>query len=180
MNISQSLAQSLYSTAPPWSTQNGTPAFLLPKIWQHWLLDSGSLSAKLSASQAGEYHVKVLAEGYAKAHRLEQYLGATNASLFWCREVCLYLGDTPVVYARTIMPAHKNNPQLHAIRHLGTRPLGAYLFQHPRLKRGKINLNLCPKNNLGLSFCRHSSFNLPNQPVFIAEGFCQSLLTLAH
>lgn len=180
MNVYLNLPQQLYSINPVWSTRNRLPHFLLPKPWQYWLLDNGSLSAKLAASKAGVYRVQVLSEGYAQAHPVEQHWNACAASVFWCREVCLYLGETPVIYARTLMPADTPNPQLHAMRHLASRPLGDYLFQHPRLQRGDIQINRCPANRLGLHFCRHSSFHLPKQAIFIAEGFCQNLLTLAH
>lgn len=180
MNHYESLAHSLYSTSPAWSTRMDSAGFLLSKSWRNWLLNKASLSAQLEASNAGEYRVELLYEGFGKAFCSEKSWIKQSAPVFWCREVCLYLGLTPVVYARTLIPLGAPNPQLYAIRHLANKPLGEYLFQHPRLQRGKICINSCPTNDLGLSFCRRSSFKLPNQQVFIAEGFCESLLNLAH
>lgn len=180
MNHYESLAHSLYEISPAWSTRMHSAGFLLPRAWRDWLLNKHSLSARLFASEAGEYRVKPLYEGFGRAFLSEKSWVGEVAKVFWCREVCLYLGSTPVVYARTLIPLRAPNPQLYAIRHLATKPLGEYLFQHPNLERGAINVNPCPINDLGLSFCRRSSFKLSNQRVFIAEGFCESLLNLAH
>lgn len=181
MNPSQSLAHRLYrKNTPSWSTQMRSARFLLPKDWRDWLLNTHSLSARLQTLRSGEYRVEVLYEGYSRAFASEQHWVKTANQVFWCREVCLYLGATPVVYARTLLPSNIANPQLYAIRHLANQPLGEYLFSQPELKRGKISINACPDNELGLRFCRCSSFTLAKQKVFIAEAFCEALLDLAH
>lgn len=180
MNPSQSLAHRLYKVTPYWSTRMRSARFLLTQSWRDWLLNTHSLSARLQASKAGEYRVEVLYEGYSKAFFSEQHWVKNSNQIFWCREVCLYLGPTPVVYARTLIPSQTANPQLHAMRHLANKPLGEYLFSQPELKRGEISINACPDNELGLHFCRCSSFTLAKQKVFIAEGFCEALLNLAH
>lgn len=180
MNPSQSLAHSLYKPSPYWSTRMRSARFLLPKDWSDWLLNTSSLSARLQASKSGEYWVQVLYEGYSKAFVPERRWVKNANQIFWCREVCLYLGSTPVVYARTLIPSSVANPQLYMIRHLANKPLGEYLFSQPELQRGEISINSCPDNELGVRFCRCSSFTLAKQKIFIAEAFCEALLELAH
>lgn len=170
------LADILHPVAPSWSTKNNCQSFLLPAKWRHWLLDSGSLTARLKALQPGVFWVEVLQQYYAAPTGIEQTeMQLDSSQKVWIREVVLHLADTPVVYARTAIPLHTLCGNEKRLQHLGNSSLGSFLFRQPHLKRGKLKVSHCQGNNLDLTWARRSVFYLGHKPLMVSEAFSQQL-----
>ena len=146
-----------------------------------WLLDSGSLTAKLLKLSHGDFKVQVLRQVHGRASRSEALaLGIGFHARCLIREVILRGHDQPWVFARSVLPLSSLTGSLRHLRKQGTRPLGAFLFSHPHLKRSPIALALIsghhcylPAALLGADpvWGRRSIFSLDNKPLLVSEVF---------
>jgi len=148
---------------------------------QNWLLDAGSLTAKLIQLSGGKFRVQVLQQVYRRASRSEALsLGIDLSALCLIREVILSGNDQPWVFARSVLPLTSLTGSLRRLRKQGNRPLGAFLFSHPNLIRSPIALSLIsrhhdyvPKELMGNSLVwgRRSIFIIEDKPLLVSEVF---------
>jgi chorismate--pyruvate lyase len=171
--ISQYLSQSF----PLWSSRNKREYFTIPLDWRNTLFDTGSLTAQLIAISDGDFSVQVLWQGWRKMSQQEALLlNCTHSnSVAWCRDVALKVKGETRVYARTCMPKSTLIGHESQLKKLGNKPLGAYLFNHPRMRRGKMSAYRIPNNELSLSWARRSVFYLQEKPILVTEAFTQPL-----
>jgi chorismate lyase len=145
------------------------------------LLDSGSLTAKLIKLSGGEFHVQVLQQVYARPQRSEALvLGIDFHRLCLIREVILQGHNQPWVFARSVLPLSSLTGSLYHLRKQGTRPLGAFLFSQPHLKRSPIALSLISRHHAYLPdalvgntsvWGRRSVFSIDAKPLLVSEVF---------
>lgn len=176
--IQQSPIQSLLSSIEPvWSGRNLAPACVIPRVWRKTLFDSSSLTAQLVALGQGTFEVKVLAQGWRQLSAGEcQLLGVKpHQNRGWTRDVALCIHGKAWVYARTCIPASTLTGSEKRLAQLGDKPLGAYLFQHPAMKRGKMTASKIRQNGLDLKWSRRSVFYLHQKPLLVSEAFIQPL-----
>lgn len=146
-----------------------------------WLLDKGSLTAKLIELSRGNFHVQVVRQVYARPSRSEaEALGIAPHSLSLIREVVLMGHNQPWVFARSVLPVSSLTGKLRHLRKQGSRPLGAFLFSQPQLTRSPIALalinrhhNYVPAELIGDSpvWGRRSIFYVDGQPLLVSEVF---------
>jgi chorismate--pyruvate lyase len=122
-------------------------------------------------------------EGFVFAHR--------GRARVLVREVFLFCGDTPVVFAHTVFDPHDLRGPWHSIDKLGNRPLGAALFADPRVTRYPLfqrkiawhhDLHrrlraIVPRAPASL-WARRSLFRLHNSPILVTEVFLPDILKL--
>lgn len=173
--ISRHLSQSF----PSWSARNQRQYFTVPAIWRTTLFNSGSLTAQLIAISNGDFSVEVLWQGWRKLSQQESLsLGyPKNQNVAWCRDVALKVKGEAWVYARTCVPKETLTGNECQLKNLGNKPLGAYLFQHPQMHRGKMSAYRVANNKLSLSWARRSVFYLKNKPILVTEAFTQPMPT---
>ncbi len=96
------------------------------------------------------------------------------------REVVLYLGDLPVVFARSVFPVASLSGELAHLRSLRNRSLGAILFSHPLIQRSPFELALLPGDSDYLpdalhqreaAWGRRSRFDIRGRRVLVSEVF---------
>lgn len=171
------LALLLHPLAPSWSGANSVLPFSLPEVWQDWLFDAGSLTARLTALSPEQFRVEVLAQYYGQATPVEQAeMGLGLNQKVWVREVKLLVADEPLVYARTAIPVTTLTGKEKCLQALGNRSLGSYLFVQPNLKRGELRASRCAPNTLNLAWSRRSIFFLGDKPLLVSEAFSRKLL----
>lgn len=115
----------------------------LPSKLASWLTDQGSLTLRLQQTSEQQFRVDLMHTGWQKPLIDEALkLGQPLAEKAYCREVLLSDGDSPRVYARTIVPrASYQALQTHLhIHHLGNRSLGEILFSDPAIERGPLEV----------------------------------------
>ena len=165
-----------------WSAHPRPPSPLQPSTaLRSWLLDSGSLTAKLLKLSHGEFKVQVLRQVHARASRSEVLaLGIKVNELCLIREVILRGDNQPWVFARSVLPLSSLTGSLRHLRKQGTRPLGAFLFSQPHLKRSPIALALIsghhaylPEALMGANpvWGRRSIFSIDDKPLLVSEVF---------
>lgn len=170
---------SLRSCEPRWFKFIQSPQKC--RVLRPWLLDSGSLTAKLVALSKGDFKVKVLRQHHARARRSEaQALGIGFQDLCLVREVLLIGKGTPWVFARSLLPLSSLTGPLRHLRKQGTRPLGAFLFSQPQLERSPIAVSqinrhhrYVPSELVGDQplWGRRSIFSLDAKPLLVSEVF---------
>ena len=148
---------------------------------QNWLLDEGSLTAKLVKLSHGHFRVEVLRQVFGRVALNEaQALGIDPHQLCLIREVILRGQGQPWVFARSVFPVSSLTGSLRHLRKQGSRSLGAFLFSQPHLVRSPIALSLIsrhhayvPENLLGdaQAWGRRSIFSIDNKPLLVSEVF---------
>lgn len=103
--------------------------------WRGWLDDHGSLTRRLQAI-CPSLQVRRLNQGIAAPLRDEYLaLGLKRGQRAMIREVLLLCGDTPLVFAHSVIPLAGLDGPWVGLSRLGNRPLGAALFADPKVRR---------------------------------------------
>lgn len=106
----------------------------LPGTVEDWLSEPGSLTERVRARCETDFCLRVLAE-YEREEAVV-FAGGSPGKMF-CREITLGCNATPLIFARTRIPAATvaAHPWLGR---LGETPLGARLFDEPGYMRGRF------------------------------------------
>ncbi|MBQ0753963.1 MAG: chorismate lyase [Gammaproteobacteria bacterium] len=144
-----------------------------------WIADNGSLTQRLQ--RLGRFHVipqrQIIAPPRAEEARL---LGLAPRRAALIREVLLYLDDTPVVFARSVLPLASLRGRNRILGHMARRSLGAELFKAPRAQRERVwtanaNISEIPAIDAPQCFGRQSLFRKRGKPLLVAEFFLPAL-----
>lgn len=138
---------------------------------RYWLQVEGSFTRALQRQCIKSFHVEVQQEGFAVPTREEaHHLGLPARQRAWIREVRLCGDGEPWVLARTIIPLACLEGRGRRLRHLGNRPLGAYLFSSPDWQRGPLETGLCNRVVSGQpALARRSMFWHRKQGLLVGE-----------
>lgn len=157
----------------------------IPEKFYPWLSDTASLTARLIHHCPGNFRVQLLSQERTRPLRGEaRTLDMRLSSRAVIRQVRLVCGNTPWVYARTIIPPQTLARKFHRFTRLGARSLGAMLFADPSMERSEVevtqltvadelyhlaarDLSQKPKSIWG----RRSLFRLNGKPLLVCEFF---------
>jgi len=164
--------------------RSGVPGDRLP-----WLLDADSLTRRIQSVCDDDFRVEVLRQRRERPLRNEsRALGLRPETMVLVRQVHLYCGAAPWVYARTVVPDATLAGRWRRLKHLRARSLGALLFAEPSVRRGELEVTcLTPRDRLfGLVAARlprppraiwgrRSLFYLGDRPLLVSEFFLPEL-----
>jgi len=178
--------------APRWRNHRRWLRQQVPAVLRAWLLDEGSLTDRIKRCCPGQFSVRVLNEAWRRP-RLDEarVLGMPVAALAWVRQVQLLCDGRPWVFARTVVPAATLTGAQRRLAYLGNRPLGAYLFADPGMRRSPVQLACIvlgsdlfddaveglvrrPKQIWG----RRSVFRVGGKPLLVTEIFLPPVASL--
>ncbi len=172
-------------TEPRWIPARRLARAQVPDRLIDWLLDVDSLTRRLQALCPGRFSVQLHSHRWARPMRGEaRLLGCRRERRALIREVHLYCGDTPLVFARTVIPLATLTGPRRRLARLGSRPLGATLFADRSMRRGELQvtrlrvecdlfapavspLAAAPETVWG----RRSLFRLADRPLLVSEFF---------
>lgn len=154
---------------------------VLPVSLADWILESGSLTARLKA-HCQQFRLDVLTE---EMTTLPDFLVPLlpETLLAQKREVLMYCDNAPAVYAQSWFP-QQTMQALTALSGLGQHSLGEFLFRHKELVRGEIETTeltiTLPQAAITQIPCRarRSVFRLGEYPLLVAEVFLPTMMTL--
>ncbi|NOZ55090.1 MAG: chorismate lyase [Gammaproteobacteria bacterium] len=175
-----------YRSEPVWRPQRqiyGTD--LLPSSISTWLFDNSSLTKRLQEHCTHCFEVKVLQQTWAKPMLNEaQRLKMRKSSYAFVRQVQLLCDNTPVIFARTVIPPHTLRGKQRRLARLGKKPLGAVLFADKSMRRTEMEIaHIEPGQQLYRLATRHLSlavqvlwarrsvFYLDKHPLLVCEIF---------
>lgn len=109
-----------------------------PPSLRAWLLEAGSLTARLKA-HSETFRVQCLHQQTARCLSDEaSVIGMHRPGRVWEREVLLRCDNTPVVFAHTVVPMSATAADWPLFSALGERSLGTTLFGDPSVRRGVL------------------------------------------
>ena len=178
-----------HRSEPHWHPAGRYRQGVVPVQVHHWLVDRGSLTARMKRACADAFRVRVIHQGRGRPHLEEtRALGVKPGESALVREVQLLCGGTPWIFARTVIPNSTLAGPQRQLAHLGERPLGEYLFSRKGMRRGELELaRLTGRNGLyheaveGLEkapaevWGRRSLFYLNRRPLLVAEFFLPTI-----
>jgi chorismate--pyruvate lyase len=160
-----------------------TPAWRAGE-WRGWLCDHGSLTRRLQAV-CPRLRVQRLSQRVGCPYPDESApLGLRRGQIALLRDVLLICGDTPLVYAHSVIPLPGLDGPWVALSRLGNRPLGEALFADPKVRRFPLeyrqldvrhplyrpavaHLDSAPR----CLWMRRSMFALAGHPLLVTEVF---------
>lgn len=152
-----------------------------PGALSAWLLDQGSLTAKLVHASRGQFSVQVCFQGMANPKPSERRaLGLRRGHWALVREVVLWGRGEPWIFARSLIPLTSLTGRLRQLRRLDSRPLGAFLFAQPDLQRGAMEVSCIGPEHAYVPpalqegahlWGRRSVFRLERKPLLVSEVF---------
>jgi len=166
---------------------NHIPAEISP-----WLFDQGSLTRKILLSCENEFRVEVLSQQWQRPMLNEALrLNVHPEHRALIREVLLYCGNTPWVFARSVLPRKTLSGRRRFIGKLGSRSLGEILFSDPTVQRDALEVAEIKKGQRMFKCAtallaqmpesvwgRRSVFYLHKKPLLVNEVFLPSILEL--
>lgn len=132
--------------------------------FHHWLINSGSLTARLQERYT-DFKVKPVLVDYAKPLLDEAkslYIPAHLTALI--REVLLIGNQNAVVFAHSVLPRHSLRGRWRSLSRLGNKPLGATLFGNPQVKRTPL---IYKKLSPGHALYQHALKNMTAKPPYL-------------
>lgn len=125
-------------------------------------------------------------------HRDERFLarGGSSLALALTRDVVLYCGDTPVVYAHSVLAPGDRGAGWRLMQGMGSHPLGVALFTDPRIQRQALRQRTLGRDHELYRFAarivkpghapwaRRSLFMVGKSPILVTEVFLPGVLTL--
>ena len=163
---------------------------MLSGAYREWLIDKGSLTARLRARYK-DFAVKPVLLKNAKAFTDESKLLGLKASQHaLIREVLLMGGNQPVVFAHSVLPRTSLRGAWNGLGRLGNKPLGATLFANPKVKRTPLEYKkLSRQHPISMRVAEHmhsspkamwarrSVFSLNCAKILVTEVFLPQLLS---
>jgi chorismate--pyruvate lyase len=148
-----------------------------PQLWS-WLRDQGSLTRRLQGRcPTGGFNVEVVSERLERPRLSEAtLLGLAAGRLAWVRQVYLRCGTRRWVYARTVIPVPTLRGANAGLIRLGTRPLGGFLFSHPQVRRGELQVARTGLPQAGTVYGRRSLFFLRGRSLLVSEFFLDAFV----
>lgn len=135
------------------------------------MTDQGSLTSSLKALSDDDFKVNVLRESLDKPYQSEvDKLGLGRESLATIREVELHIFNTPVVFARSIIPTDLTQRSETGLAELGSKPLGHLLFKDGRMRQSRREF-ACVNNVYG----RRTPYDYEGGTILVNEFFLESL-----
>ncbi len=167
------------------------PAPAAAGLYRPWLTDRGSLTARIAARCPG-VRVEISFQGLRRPDRDERFLFAHRGrARVLVREVFLCCGDTPLVFAHTVLDPQDLCGVWRSVAKLGNRPLGAALFADPRIERYPLRVRKIGWHHElhrrlqrhsgcvpGSLWARRSLFRLHDSPILVTEVFLPEILQL--
>jgi len=157
-----------------------------------WLRDRGSLTQRIQ-QRCVRFSVRGVNCRLARVALDESaLLGISTNQLAYTREVFLYAEDDPVVFAHSAVARQHLHGAWTALRTLGNRPLGTFLFAHPLVERKSLYFKALHRSQplyrhavqkLGdppdRLWARRSLFYLHGAPLLVTEVFLPDVLRLS-
>ncbi len=103
----------------------------LPAELRPWLYASGSLTQQLTDLAQGQFHVEPIQEHFQRlSFANAKWMQMPHQHTSWVRESYLYGSEqSPWVKAKSIFPILSLQKKARIFQHIGTKPIGWFLFQ---------------------------------------------------
>lgn len=168
------ITQSLLQNGVAWRADQALTKSQMPAKLKPWLCDQGSLTAALKDVAGGTFQVQLISQKIAIPHCHEQRkLGQPLHLAAMVREVNLCIHNTPVVFARSVIPLSLARKGGGGLARLGQTPLGHLLFKSGRIRISRREF--LQKRNQGPIHARRTPYDYLGGTILVSEYFLPSL-----
>lgn len=165
------------------------PADLDPAL-ASWLQEKGSLTQRIQSvcHSATSFNLRVIKHHFDLPHRDELTLLNVPGRVR-TREVVLRNGNTPYVFAHSIVARADITGAWACMEGIGEQSLGSVLFSDPAVTRGELSFHCCnarhPLYRKAIDFCsvppsqlwaRRAVFLREDRPLVVTEVFLPAIL----
>lgn len=141
----------------------------IPENIRDWLMELGSMTLRLK-KYCTCIHIEPQRECFITGDKLtEEGKHLPQSARYWLREVILMGDNQPWLLGRTVIPQETLSEHHHALMHLGTAPLGQYLFNNKDLTRDYIHIG-----QHDALWARRSRLRLTGKPLLLTEVFLEA------
>ena len=158
---------------------------------RNWLQDRGSLTRRIQDRCTG-FRVQPVFQSLSRIYGDElDIMELRPSELAMVREVYLYCGNTPVVFAHSVVARRNLRGAWRGLSGLGNKSLGTVLFTNPKIRRTPLEFNkisrghflydrACAKLSTKPAnlWARRSLFTLHGQSILVTEVFLPAILDL--
>lgn len=158
---------------------------------RRWLQDRGSLTRRIQL-RCDNFRVQPVFQALSTVHGDERdVMGVRLGELALVREVYLYCGETPVVFAHSVVAREDLRGAWRGLNGLGNKSLGTVLFTNPRIKRTPLVFKKLSASHVLFEhacrrlpsappelWARRSLFTLHGQSILVTEVFLPAILDL--
>ena len=158
---------------------------------RNWLQDRGSLTRRIQ-DRCSHFFVKRVFQSLTRIYGDElDVMGLRPCELAMVREVYLYCGGTPVVFAHSVVARKDLRGAWRGLSGLGNKSLGTVLFTNPKIKRTPLEFKKVSRGHFLYDracarlpakpadlWARRSLFTLHGQSILVTEVFLPGILDL--
>jgi len=187
-NLTQRFGNHVFE--PVWRSREMLLGRAVEKEIAPWLFEHGSLTRRIILNCKNKFRVEVISQQWKRPMLNEALrLDVHPEHHAFIREVLLYCGDTPWVFARSVIPHKTLTGPRRSLGKLGNRPLGEILFSDPSIQRDALEVaeiakgqrmyrcaTQCLANPPAKVWGRRSVFYLHKKPLLVNEVFLPSII----
>ena len=187
-NLTQRFGNHVFE--PVWRSRDMLLGHSVPNDIAPWLFEQGSLTKRILLHCNKGFRVEVLSQDWQRPMLNEAIrLGVHPEHHALIREVLLYCGETPWVFARSVLPHKTLTGPRRSLGKLGNRPLGEILFSDPSIQRDALEIaeinkgqrmfecaTQCLSSPPDFVWGRRSVFYLHKKPLLVNEVFLPSII----
>tara|TARA_B100001142_G_scaffold33024_1_gene29328 strand:- start:1380 stop:1868 length:489 start_codon:yes stop_codon:yes gene_type:complete len=135
---------------------------------ESWLLEQGPITKRIKSMK--KFRLELIQDELSEVKEDEILFLTTDDESIRVREVILYGNNTPMVFARTIIPNTTINKGLKELGEIGNKPLGDILFEKNIFSKEDIVFATF-KDGKSIFWGRKIKYSVKNQPFSVMEVF---------
>jgi len=142
--------------------------------WKSWVQDTGSLTSALVELSDDNFQEVLRQRVHVPYFHEQKKMGWPLNRAAMIREVELKIHDTPVVFARSILPLALISNGRNGLANLGRTPLGHLLFKNGRIRVSKRQVTVVGLNEQAV-VARRTPYDFQGDTILVSEYFLNDL-----
>ncbi len=134
-----------------------------------WLAESGPITNRIKLSQ--EFELKLLNDELDEISQEERLFLKSNSKTFRVRRVILLGDNTPVVYAKSVIPTSAIHNGLSSLGKIGNAPLGDILFAPGIFTKLEMVCASFLSKERNIYWGRKIKYSVNSEPISVMEVF---------
>ena len=170
-----------------WTEINKFPRNLISHSVFNWLVDEGSLTAKLVDLSGDNFKLELQSqERRVISHEEKLILELSEVDTVIDRKVLLKGRDAPWIFAHSLIPLSSATGHLKVLKNLNNRSLGEFLFKNSSVVRRSLEIANMEAKSFGIEaqdigckerlWGRRSLFSQGRRSLLVSEIFLPALI----
>ena len=152
----------------PWTTIESIESKVNTSILS-WLLESGPITNRIKLSQ--EFELELLNDEIDEISKEEELFLNSVSETFRVRRVILLGNNTPVVYAKSVIPSSTIENGLSSLGKIGNAPLGDILFTPGVFTKLEMVCASFLSKEKNIYWGRKIKYSVNSEPISVMEVF---------